>query len=71
MIRYMKYVGGRSRTSLSYGMALTLIFQENGVDFNEETSKVLMYIDTYNEYSLCRMGFKRHGVHWIRRGAQI
>ena len=59
MIRFVEDIAEKSRTSLPYGMALTLVFQEHGVDLDGETIRALMHIDTYNEHFPYHMGFER------------
>ncbi|XP_038972044.1 uncharacterized protein LOC120104630 [Phoenix dactylifera] len=67
IIRHMVESASRARASLPYGMLLTLVFEEFGVNTEGEPSTTLGHWDTYNDRSLHRMGFRKKDGQWIRK----
>ena len=60
MITYIGEATRKNRFSLSYGMVLTLLFRESGIDIPEgESVKNLRHTDYCNEATLHRMGYKK------------
>ena len=57
----------RVKAYLPYGMALTLVFRKYGVTLEEETNRVLMHSNTYNEWSLHHMGYYKWHDRWVWR----
>ena len=72
MIDAMREALNRSKAHLPYGMALTVIFRESGVSFDEEIVCRLLNTDTYNDHSLQCMGFIKVDGRWTKgRGAIV
>ena len=56
MIKIMQEAALRAKPTLPYGMFLTLIFNEFGINLEKEPSRNLKHFDTNNMNSLRRMG---------------
>ena len=67
MVDQMKRKSG----SLSYGMVLTILFENTEIDLSNEISQKLLHSDTYNKKSLRRMGYIKVEDQWICRESQI
>ena len=65
----MKDGVGRARACLPYGMALTSVFREVGIDFNGELSIHLRHTDTYRGKTLTRMGYRKLNGRWVKRAS--
>ena len=70
MIKIMQEASLRAKSALPYRMFLTLVFKEVGVNLEEEPSRNLKYFDTYNKYSLRRMGHNKIDNHWYKKGEE-
>lgn len=70
MIKIMQDITSRAKPTLPYGMFLTLVFKEFGVNLDGECSKKLQHFDTYNDRSLGRMGYIMIDGHWIQKGGK-
>ena len=57
MIKVMQDAASHAKPVVPYGMFLTLVFKEFGVNLDGEPSKKLWHFDTYNSLSLSRMGY--------------
>lgn len=55
---------------LPYGMFLTFIFKKHGVVFKYESILKLKHYNTYNEFSLQRMGYIKINGHWTWKGIE-
>ena len=60
----------RKSGSLSYGMFLTILFENAEIDFTNKFSQRLIHSDTYNKKSLRRMKFVKVENKWIHRESQ-
>ena len=56
---------GRARACLPYGMALTLVFREVGIDIEGKLFVDLCHTDTYDKQTLIRMGYRKVGQSWV------
>ena len=59
MLRIMQEARMRAKLALPYGMFLTLVFADFGVDVEGESFKRLKHYDTCNEKSLQQMRYKK------------
>ena len=57
----------RKSGSLSYGMLLTILFENVGIDLTNEASQNMIHSDTYNDKSLRRMGFIKVDDMWLHK----
>ena len=67
IISHMVDQMNRKSGSLSYGMLLTVLFENAEIDFTNEVSQRLIHNDTYNKKSLRRMRFVKIEDLWIHR----
>ena len=65
IMSYMVDQMNRKSGSLSYGMLLTILFENAGIDLTNEASQNLIHSNTYNDKSLRRMGFINVKDIWL------
>lgn len=66
MLGQIKEAAKKFRACLPYGMVLALIFYKFGIDYGEDTKR-LLHKDKHNERYLHHMGYKKIDDKWIRR----
>ena len=67
MLRQMQEASTSKRLCLPYGMALTRVFREFGVSFEDQIYRELQHADTYDDRSLHRMGYRLVSGRWTHR----
>ena len=67
IISHMVDQMNRNLGSLSYGMLLTILFENAEIDLSNKISQKLLHSDTYNKKSWRRMGFVKIEDMWIYR----
>ena len=68
LMHYLKDATHQAKMNLPYGMALTKIFLDSGINiFLGEPKQVLKHTDFYIVGTLSRMGFKKEDEKWTRK----
>ena len=67
IVTYIGEATEKNRFSLPYGMVLTLLFRELGLDIPEDESvKELRHSDYCNDATLHKIGYKKQESTWVR-----
>ena len=70
MIKIMQEASLRAKPTLPYGIFLTLVFKEFGINLEEELSRSLKHFDTYKKNSLRMMEYIKINNHWYKKGEE-